>query len=363
MASISKSAAARLLGWYEANARDLPWRVGPAARAEGARPDPFHVLLSETMLQQTTVAAVAPRYRAFIERWPNAAALAATPVEELLAEWAGLGYYARARNLQACAREIVAGHGGIVPSTEEQLRALPGVGPYTAAAVAAIAFDRRAVVIDGNVERVAARYFAIGTPMPAAKPIVRQKMEEIWPARRSGEFAEALMDLGSSICTPRSPDCCACPLKKGCAAAALGEAAAYPKRPPKADKPRRRGAALALFDAKGRVFLERRPDKGLLGGMLGLPGTAWRAGAPETGAWASFARPVGRIRHVFTHFSLDLEIFVGAGAPKDGEEWADARAVRLPTVMRKALDLALSQREAGAQAARPFGQPVANSGE
>ncbi|MEQ1930567.1 MAG: A/G-specific adenine glycosylase, partial [Parvularculaceae bacterium] len=340
-----RSPALALLGWYEANARDLPWRTGPHERASGERPEPFHVLLSEVMLQQTTVATVAPRYARFIERWPSASSLAASPVEDLLSEWAGLGYYARARNLHRCAAAIVGRYGGVVPDTEEALLALPGVGPYTAAAVAAIAFDRRAVVIDGNIERVIARLFAIDAPMPAAKAAIRARAADIWPQNRSGEFAEGLMDLGATICTPRNPECPACPLSASCGAAASGEPERYPRRAQKAARPNRRGAALALFDAQGRVLLERRPDKGLLGGMLGLPGTAWSAEPPDVTAWSALGRPAGRVSHIFTHFRLDLDVYAGPARRrtlKVAEIWADARTVRLPTVMRKALDLALA---------------------
>lgn len=340
--------AKRLLDWYEAHARTLPWRVGPKDRAAGVRPDPFHVLLSEVMLQQTTVAAVAPRYRRFVERWPNAAALATSPIEDLLGEWAGLGYYARARNLHRCAEEIVSRHGGVVPDTEEELRALPGIGVYTAAAVAAIAFDRRAVVIDGNVERIVARLFAIDRPLPAAKADIRARADEFWPAERGGEFAEAMMDLGGSVCMPRSPRCGACPLEPQCVAARSGMAEAYPKRAEKVERPLRRGAALALFDSRGRVLLERRPARGLLGGMLGLPGTDWRAEEPDISAWPRSAAPAGAVTHVFTHFRLELDVFAGRDdlrSLKEREEWADPMTVRLPTVMRKALDVALSRRE------------------
>jgi A/G-specific adenine glycosylase len=340
--------AKRLLDWYEVHARTLPWRVGPKDRAAGIRPDPFHVLLSEVMLQQTTVAAVAPRYRRFVERWPNAAALTTSPIEDLLAEWAGLGYYARARNLHRCAEEIVSRHGGVVPDTEEQLRTLPGIGLYTAASIAAIAFDRRAVVVDGNVERVVARLFAIDEPLPGAKARIREKAEKVWPAKRGGEFAEALMDLGSAICTPKSPNCGECPLEALCAAASAGAAETYPRRSARPERPLRRGAALALFDARGRVLLERRPAKGLLGGMLGLPGTDWRAGEPDTSTWPRSAAPAGAVTHVFTHFRLELDVFAGrddSRSLKENEEWADPMTVRLPTVMRKALDVALSRRE------------------
>lgn len=336
--------ATSLLGWYDAHARDLPWRVGPSALAAGERPNPYAVWLSEIMLQQTTVATVTPRFAAFLKRWPTVEALAAAPLDDVLSEWAGLGYYARARNLYKCA-QAVAAHGAF-PDTEEGLQELPGIGAYTAAAIAAIAFDRPAIVVDGNVERVAARLFAIEMPLPKAKAELKEAIGAIWPQRRSGDFAQALMDLGATICTPRSPDCSECPLSATCLAFERDEPEAFPKRAAKKPKPTRYGIAYALFNKNGEVLLERRPEKGLLGGMLGLPGTEW---APEKPAPAPPAkaewRGAGAVRHTFTHFHLELDVFA-APAPRAyrasaGRQWITAEGAKLPTVMKKAVDKAL----------------------
>ncbi|MEQ8179783.1 MAG: A/G-specific adenine glycosylase [Amphiplicatus sp.] len=348
------SVAPALLAWYGRAARDLPWRVGPAARRKGARPDPYAVWLSEIMLQQTTVATVRPRFEAFLERWPTVEALAAAPVEDVLAEWAGLGYYARARNLHKCARAVALEHGGVFPQTEEGLRALPGIGAYTAAAVAAIAFDAPAVVVDGNVERVVARLFAIGEPLPKARPEIRKAAGSITPRERPGDFAQAMMDLGAAVCTPRAPKCLICPLAGFCAAFKQRAAEAFPVKKAKAEKPTRRGAIFALFNSKGEVLLERREDKGLLGGMLGLPGTAWAehpgadvfVSAPAQAKWIE----AGAIRHTFTHFHLDLDVYF-ADENRRTEcvigEWLEPEAARLPTVMKKALGRALAARKSG----------------
>lgn len=334
-----------LLDWYGSQARALPWRLPPSDVARGARPDPYRVWLSEIMLQQTTVAAVAPRFARFLSRWPMVAALADAPLDDVLGEWAGLGYYARARNLHRAAVAVARDRGGVFPDTEEGLRALPGVGAYTAAAVAAIAFGRRAVVVDGNVERVMARWFAVETPFPAGKAEARARAAAVWPQTRSGDFAQALMDLGAGVCTPRSPACDACPLRSGCAARRRGDVESFPRRAKKTAKPARRGAAFALLDGEGRVAVERRAENGLLGGMIGLPGTPWgqdgeQAAPPVDADW----RRVGAVLHTFTHFTLTLDVHAAtrpvARLP-DGLQWADAAALRLPTVMRKALDLAL----------------------
>ncbi|MEX0645011.1 MAG: A/G-specific adenine glycosylase [Parvularculaceae bacterium] len=353
----SRKAAPAVIAWYEKNARSLPWRIGPRDRATGEAPDlyrvwPYRVWLSEIMLQQTTVATVRPRFPEFLKRWPNVRALAVAPVEDVLAAWAGLGYYSRARNLHKCAREIVERRGGEFPHTEKELRTLPGIGPYTAAAIAAIAFDERAVVVDGNVERIVARLFAVETPLPAAKPILAQKAASIWPKRRSGDFAQGLMDLGATVCTPRKPNCESCPLCAFCAARREGAAAEYPRRTRRAAKPARRGAAFALFNANGEVLLERRPARGLLGGMLGLPGTAWTERSPaDVARYAPVAAPwrlAGAIRHAFTHFNLELDVHIAAAprrrTPKSGETWIAPVEARLPTVMKKALDRALAAR-------------------
>jgi A/G-specific adenine glycosylase len=334
--------AARLLGWYDRHARDLPWRARP-----GERPDPYAVWLSEIMLQQTTVKAVAPYYRAFLARWPRVGALAAAPVEEVMSAWAGLGYYSRARNLHACARLVVERHGGVFPDSEAALRTLPGLGPYTAAAVAAIAFGRRAVVVDGNVERVVARLYRIATPPPAAKTEIRARADALTPEARAGDFAQAMMDLGATICTPRRPACALCPLTADCAARAAGDAEAFPVKAAKRERPRRAGAAFVIVRPDGAALLRTRPPKGLLGGMSEFPGTDWRTDFDPAAAVAApmalaFARLPGAVDHVFTHFALTLTVFraeAPAGAPAPaGMRWVAADALdgeALPGVMRK----------------------------
>lgn len=344
----SPDIAAALLAWYDRAARDLPWRVSPAARATGARADPYAVWLSEVMLQQTTVATVRGRFERFLARWPGVETLAAAPLDDVLGEWAGLGYYARARNLHKCAQVVASEHDGKFPDTEEALRALPGVGAYTAAAVAAIAFDRPAVVVDGNVERVVARLFAIETPLPDARPAIRERTAALTPEKRAGDFAQAMMDLGAGVCSPRAPKCLLCPVAAHCAAVKRGAPEAFPARRPRGEKPVRKGAAFALFDAEGRVLLERRAPEGLLGGMLGLPGSAWAenangaAMAPERARWSN----AGVVRHTFTHFHLYLDVYAAATRrrPRRGEIWIAPGEARLPTVMRKALERALAAR-------------------
>lgn len=342
--------AAALLEWYGANARVLPWRAPPTAAAARKAPDPYAVWLSEVMLQQTTVATVGPRFLAFLRRWPTVEALAAAALDDVLGEWAGLGYYARARNLHKCAAEIATR--GAFPDTEEELRALPGIGAYTAAAVAAIAFDKPAVVVDGNVERVMARLFAIATPLPAAKPALKEAAASLWPGARSGDFAQALMDLGAGVCTPRNPQCAACPLRICCLAFSSGEPAAFPKRASKTPKPKRYGAAFVLFDGARQAIVEKRPEKGLLGGMLGFPGTPWETAAPNASAYAPLSadwRRAGAIEHTFTHFHLQLDVY-RARAPqgfrrRKSQQWIARGESRLPTVMRKALVCALASEE------------------
>jgi A/G-specific adenine glycosylase len=342
--------AADLLAWYDRHARALPWRSPPGAPP----PDPYRVWLSEIMLQQTTVMAVKPYFERFTTRWPTVADLAATADAELMAAWAGLGYYARARNLLACARAVVNDHGGRFPDSEDGLRALPGVGPYTAAAIAAIAFDRPAAVVDGNVERVIARLFAIATPLPAAKPEIRARAAELTPDRRPGDYAQAMMDLGATICTPRRPACALCPVRAHCIAAARGEADLYPVKAPKAAKPHRLGLAF-WAEAEGHVLLVTRPAKGLLAGMRALPTGAWTstpgglAEAPFAAAWEVLPRPV---EHVFTHFSLDLSVAVArlekrCAPPPAAEWWPLDRldAAGLPTLFRKAAELATGRND------------------
>ncbi len=341
--------AKALLRWYDKNARDLPWRVGPAARKAGERPDPYHVWLSEIMLQQTTVATVGPRYAEFLKRWPAVEDMAAAPLDDVLGEWAGLGYYARARNLHKCAQVVADEHGGKFPDTEEGLLALPGIGDYTAAAIAAIAFDRRAIVVDGNVERVVARLFAIETPLPSAKKKIKERAGEIWPDKRAGDFAQGLMDLGAGICRPKAPTCLLCPVSAFCEALKQGRAEDFPNKPPKKQKPSRRGAVFVLTNAKGEMLFERRPEKGMLGGMLGLPGTDWaKKGAKDLPEDVFEHAPVkanwkkaGEADHTFTHFHLMLDVYVGA-APKGfrrskKQQWIRPDDARVPTVMRKAV--------------------------
>ncbi len=343
---------AALLAWYDARGRRLPWRVRPEDRRRGVVADPYRVWLSEIMLQQTTVAAAAPYYERFLARFPTLAALAAADRDEVLGLWAGLGYYARARNLHACA-QAVAAQGGRFPETEEGLRALPGVGAYTAAAIAAVCFDAPANVVDGNVERVMARLFAVEEPLPGAKPRLRALAAPLADPARPGDYAQALMDLGATVCTPKSPDCAACPWAEGCLARAGGDPAAYPRKAKKAARPIRRGAAFVLMRGDA-VLLRRRPETGLLAGMAEPPGTPWRAKAwrraealahaPASVAW----EPAGGVDHVFSHFALELEVW-RAAAParfRPAEGWWARRdglaGEALPSVMRKALERGLS---------------------
>jgi A/G-specific adenine glycosylase len=344
-------ARAALLDWYDRRARVMPWRVGPADRAAGRRPDPYRVWLSEVMLQQTTVAAVRGYFLRFTDLWPDVAALAAAEDARVMAEWAGLGYYARARNLLKCARTVAAR--GRFPDSEEGLRALPGIGPYTAAAVAAIAFDRVAVVVDGNVERVVARLFAVVTPLPKAKAELTALAGRLTPKDRPGDHAQAMMDLGATICTPRNPSCAICPVAGWCEGRAQGIAADLPRKLPKAPKPVRRGYTYVGRRQDGAWLLETRPDKGLLGGMLGWPGSDWGedpAPVPPLGAQWQVLAPV--VRHTFTHFHLELTVLVAVvaqdAAPMRGGFVAAAAfdPLALPTVMRKAFERAAPHFEA-----------------
>jgi A/G-specific adenine glycosylase len=338
-----------LLAWYDRAARALPWRAAPGS---GQRPDPYRVWLSEVMLQQTTVAAVRGYFAAFLDRWPTVEALAAAPDAEVMAAWAGLGYYARARNLLACAR-AVAEHGGRFPDTEAGLGALPGIGPYTAAAIAAIAFDRPATVVDGNVERVIARLHAIEAPLPEAKPLLRALAARLTPAERAGDYAQAVMDLGATICTPRSPACGICPWRDPCAGRRAGIAAQLPRRAAKPAKPVRQGIAYLALRADGTVLAQTRPASGLLGGMLGLPSSAWsEAPPPARPPFSADWRPLGEVRHSFTHFHLILSLRgtrVPAGFAAPSGDFRPARALdgALPSVMRKALRLGLAALEPG----------------
>jgi len=332
-----------LLRWYDSHARVLPWRVSPADRAAGVSPDPYRVWLSEVMLQQTTVAAVKGYFERFTTLWPDVAALAAADDGLVMAEWAGLGYYARARNLLACARSVVADHSGQFPDDAAALRSLPGIGPYTAAAIGSIAFDRPETVVDGNVERVVSRLFRVESPLPAAKPELTRLAETLTPDQRAGDHAQAMMDLGATICTPRNPACGICPVIAHCQARAAGIAADLPAKPPKKPKPVRHGFAYVARRTDGAWLLERRPDKGLLGGTLGWPGSDWSdnpaPAPPVEAAWAE----LGEVRHTFTHFHLRLRVFaatVAQSAPGAFIPADDFDPNHLPTLMRKAHSVA-----------------------
>ncbi|MDX2223160.1 MAG: A/G-specific adenine glycosylase [Rhodospirillaceae bacterium] len=340
--------AQKLLAWYDRHRRRLPWRADPGIAA-----DPYAVWLSEIMLQQTTVAAVKPYFERFLARWPTVADLAAAPLDDVLAAWAGLGYYARARNLHACARAVASDHGGVFPDTEAGLRALPGIGPYTAAAIAAIAFGRRAVVVDGNVERVMARLHDVDEPLPGAKRRLHALADALTPDRRAGDYAQAVMDLGATICTPKSPACALCPWAPACAARAAGTALDRPRRSPKAKAPTRRGLVFWIARPDGAVLVRRRPPTGLLGGMMEFPSTPWRAAAWTVDQARAHA-PIKRIRwrplpgtvaHTFTHFHLALEVIAAdvtaaaaravAGPDLVWATRADFDRLALPNVMRK----------------------------
>jgi A/G-specific adenine glycosylase len=336
--------AGPLLGWYRRHARALPWRIMPGV---GTPPDPYRVWLSEVMLQQTTTAAVTPYFARFTERWPTVDALAAALEEDVMAAWAGLGYYSRARNLVACAREVAAL--GSFPEEEEELRKLPGLGAYTAAAVTAIAFGKRAVVIDANVERVVARLFALEEPLPAARKTIRKLAEAITPAESAGDFAQAMMDLGATVCTSRDPRCLLCPLATECLGRASGDPARLPVKAPRKVRPERTGTAWWI-EREGAVWLVTRPGSGMLGGMRALPDDGWHAGAdgsgkpPLAGDW----RHAGAVRHSFTHFHLTLNLQVHQGtapmAAGAGQWWPAERIedAGLPTVFAKAARLALA---------------------
>jgi len=343
---VSATVSDKLLAWYDSHARALPWRSTPGAPA----PDPYRVWLSEVMLQQTTVAAVAPYFEKFTRTWPTVEALAAAPDDDVMAAWAGLGYYSRARNLVKCAKEVAA-QGGF-PDTEAELRKLPGLGAYTAAAVAAIAFGKRAVVVDANVERVVSRLFAIREPLPASRPAIRAATDTITPERRAGDFAQAMMDLGATICTARDARCLLCPLNADCRARAEGDPLELPVKAKKKAKPSRTGTAFWI-EREDKVWLVKRPGTGMLGGMRALPDDGWSArgdgegDAPVSGAW----RAAGVVRHGFTHFDIELGVAVHAGddpSPHGEGEWWPVDAIDdagLPTLFLKAARLVLAGRE------------------
>ena len=331
--------AETLLAWYDRHRRALPWRALP-----GERMNPYRVWLSEIMLQQTTVAAVKPYFESFLARWPQIEDLAAAELDEVLHAWAGLGYYARARNLHKCAKIVAQDYGGRFPDTEYGLAELPGIGPYTAAAIAAIAFDRHASPVDGNIERVVARLFAVEESMPAAKPKLRALAATLTPPTRAGDYAQAAMDLGATLCTPRKPACSLCPWIEVCAARALGRSEEFPRRVPKPDKPTRRGVVFWALDAKGRVLIRRRVESGLLGGMMEFPSTEWtQAGSPaataikEAPVAADWSELPGLVRHTFTHFHLELTVLAGRKARGKGL-WCEIDRLSdhaLPNLMKK----------------------------
>ncbi len=345
----SSRTALKLLAWYDTHRRELPWRARPGETA-----DPYRVWLSEVMLQQTTVAAVIPYYRAFLKRWPEVQALARAPLDDVLGAWAGLGYYARARNLHRAAKTVAREHGGVFPRAPAKLRGLPGIGAYTAAAIAAIAFDERVAAMDANAERVIARLFAVEEALPKARAHLAALAAPLVPAR-AGDFAQALMDLGSIICLARKPLCEQCPISPECAARARGIADSLPRKSPKPVRPVRRGAAFVAMDRVGAVYLVKRPEKGLLGGMLQPPLGPWRMKfpnlvsvlkeAPFAGSWS---RMPGLVRHGFTHFQLELEVYAArfSRRPNGEGRWFapdELEPAALPTVMRKVIAHAMGQ--------------------
>jgi A/G-specific adenine glycosylase len=358
---------ADLLAWYDRHRRVLPWRAPP-----GRRPDPYRVWLSEIMLQQTTVAAVAPYFARFTARWPSLSALAAASLDDVLQEWQGLGYYARARNLHACARAVVERHGGAFPDDPAALRALPGIGAYSAAAIAAIAFGHRVAAVDGNAERVLARLYGVSEPLPAAKTRLAALAAALVPRERPGDFAQALMDLGATICTPQRPRCVLCPWRAGCAAATAGIAETLPVRPEKPARPLRHGVAFWLTRPDGAVLLRRRPERGLLGGMIEIPSTSWRdrpwsraeaiAAAPAAAAWSPLP---GVVAHGFTHFRLELTVLAGQTEAGGDGLWSPIARLgdhALPSLMKKLVRHALSALAAedyrGMPRAAPSGRSV-----
>ncbi len=334
---------AALLAWYDRHRRRLPWRALPGRRA-----DPYAVWLSEVMLQQTTVAAVGPYFMRFLERFPSVQALAAAPLDEVLKLWAGLGYYSRARNLHACAAAVAERHDGAFPADPAVLRELPGIGAYTSAAIAAIAFDQPVVPMDGNVERVLARWFAVEEPLPGAKVLLQNLADWLAAADRPGDFAQALMDLGATICSPKRPACALCPWNEGCRARATGAPERFPVKAGKKERPQRFGTAFVIVRADGAVLLRTRMPSGLLGGMTEVPTSEWGAEAPSaaeaTSPVTAVFRRKGLVRHVFTHFALELDV-LRADVPMATPVPAGCRFVAaeklggeaLPTLFRKVL--------------------------
>lgn len=352
--------AQKLLEWYDRHHRILPWRVTPVEHKQGVRPDPYRIWLSEVMLQQTTVEAVKAYFLKFTSLWPDVQTLADATEDDVLRGWAGLGYYSRARNLKKCADMVASQHKGQFPASVEGLKQLPGIGDYTSAAIAAIAFDIPAAVVDGNVERVVSRLFAIKTMMPQAKSEIRKFTEQMTPQSRPGDFAQAMMDLGATICTPKKPACILCPLNDNCAALLEGEPELYPVKAPKKVRPVRYGAAFIILSPQGDVYLRKRPDKGLLAGMSEVPNSEWiaadEATSPEHIAQLTSAdlapiaanwQPSGTITHIFTHFELRLSVYktdISTMPPSNNGWWIapdNLEKEALPTVMKKAISAAL----------------------
>ena len=340
----------KLLEWYDAHARVMPWRISPVRRAAGEWPNPYHVWLSEIMLQQTTVATVKSYFEKFITLWPRLTDLAAANDADVMAAWAGLGYYARARNLLKCARLLMAEYDGVFPTQHKALLALPGVGPYTAAAIGAIAFDQPRTVVDGNVERVMARFYDTHTPLPRAKAKLAELAQTLTPQKRAGDYAQAIMDLGATICTPKSPACAICPWTQNCLARQNGTVTILPRKLPKAPKPTRYGIAYVATTKSGAVLLETRPAKGLLGGMMGWPCTPWHSEQPQDAPpFAANWHECGAVvKHTFTHFHLELRVKI-ATELAEKEHFTPQTVFRpaaLPTVMRKVWEqAALEQSE------------------
>ncbi|WP_236113375.1 A/G-specific adenine glycosylase [Maritalea mediterranea] len=338
--------AEAMLEWYDRSARTLPWRVGPQARAKGVLPNPYFVWLSEIMLQQTTVPTVGKYFAAFTSQWPTIFDLAAAPRDDVLKAWAGLGYYARARNLHACAQVLVEEHNGIFPASAEELQKLPGIGPYTSAAIAAICFDEQVAVVDGNVDRVVARYTALDTPVRDQKPFVREVVARSVP-KRAGDFAQSLMDLGATICAPKRANCLICPIAENCAGRKSGAPENYPVAAPKKPKPQRFGHAFVVQNQRGDIFLRQRPEKGLLAAMTEVPGSEWVGDRTEpefpfAGDW----HKRGTIDHVFTHFALEVTVwFIQSDTPPAAEGWwqpgETVEGEALPTAFKKVLQKAL----------------------
>ena len=340
-----------LLGWYDRHARALPWRVPPAESKAGLQPDPYHVWLSEVMLQQTQVATVGEYYLKFLSLWPSIDDLAAADGEDVMKAWAGLGYYSRARNLKKCAEVVAFDHDGKFPQTAESLKTLPGIGDYTSAAIAAIAFREPVAVVDGNIERVITRQYRIEEVVRVSKPEIRKLVQALLPHERPGDFAQAMMDLGATLCSPKRPACALCPVNHSCEAFKAGDMERFPVKSAKADKPLRKGAAFVICNGEGAIFLQKRIASGLLGGMSEVPGTKWTSridgdtgpsALPFEGEW----HKAGTARHTFTHFHLELEVWTieTSKAPNEGGWWShrgDLAGEALPTVMKKAIATAM----------------------